>query len=136
VLTLDDLSDDPRRAPHRRIEVYSGSGRRRWPDDLKARIVADSFAAGAVVTEIARRHGCRPQQVHDWRRLARSGELILPAAAEAPLLVPLIAETPQPPSSTASITLDLADACVRVSGRPGVAALTDIFTALRKSRAC
>nr|WP_276558925.1 transposase [Bradyrhizobium elkanii] len=28
---------------------------------------------GAVVTDVARRHGCQPQQVHDWRRRARLG---------------------------------------------------------------
>jgi transposase-like protein len=37
---------------------------------LKAQIVAESLQAGAVVTDIARRHGCRPQQVHDWRHRA------------------------------------------------------------------
>ncbi|WP_369525402.1 transposase [Bradyrhizobium elkanii] len=50
-----------------RIEVYAGAGRKRWPDDLKAQIAAESLEPGAIVTDVARRHGCRPQQVHDWR---------------------------------------------------------------------
>ncbi|WP_456647440.1 MULTISPECIES: transposase [unclassified Bradyrhizobium] len=67
---MDDHSDDIRRPLTQRIEVYAGAGRKQWPDDLKARIVAESLEPGAVVTDIARRHGCRPQQVHDWRRRA------------------------------------------------------------------
>jgi transposase-like protein len=39
-------------------------GRKRWPDDLKAPIVIESFQAGAIVMDIARRHGCRLKQVH------------------------------------------------------------------------
>ena len=70
---MDDHSDDIRR-PSPRIEVYAGAGRKRWPDDLKAQIAAESLEPGAIVTDIARRHGCRPQQVHDWRRRARLGK--------------------------------------------------------------
>ncbi|PPQ13903.1 hypothetical protein CV770_39940 [Bradyrhizobium sp. AC87j1] len=62
-----------------RIEVFAGAGRKRWPDDLKAQIAAESLEPGAVVTDVARRLGCRPQQVHDWRRRARLGQLVLPA---------------------------------------------------------
>ncbi|WP_244561154.1 transposase [Bradyrhizobium canariense] len=69
---MDDHSDDIRR-PSPRIEVYTGAGRKRWPDDLKAQIAAESFEPGAIVTDVARRYGCRPQQVHDWRRRARFG---------------------------------------------------------------
>ncbi|WP_338696208.1 MULTISPECIES: transposase [Bradyrhizobium] len=71
---MDDHSDDIRRPLTPRIEVYAGGGRKQWPDDLKAQIVADSLEPGAIVTDVARRHGCRPQQVHDWRRRARSGQ--------------------------------------------------------------
>ncbi|WP_354125395.1 MULTISPECIES: transposase [unclassified Bradyrhizobium] len=70
---MDDHSDDIRRPLSPRIEVYAGAGRKHWPDDLKAQIVAESLEPGAVVTAIARRHGCRPQQVHDWRRRAHLG---------------------------------------------------------------
>lgn len=71
---MDDQSDDIRRPQVSRIEIFAGSGRQRWDDAVKARIVAESLAPGAIVTHVARRHGCRPQQVHDWRRLARADE--------------------------------------------------------------
>src|SRR3954454_21042757 len=90
---MDDHSDNIRRRLTQRIEVYAGAGRKQWPDDLEARIVAESLEPGAVVTDIARRHGCRPQQVHDWRRRARLGQLVLPAAAGALSFVPLVSES-------------------------------------------
>lgn len=59
---------------------------------LKVQIVAESLEPGAVVTDVARRHGCRPQQVHDWRHRVRSGRLALPASADALSFVPLVSE--------------------------------------------
>jgi transposase len=53
---------------------------------------AESFAPGAIVAEVARRHGARAQQMHGWRRDAREGK---PALAEvAPAFVPLVAALP------------------------------------------
>ncbi|MEZ2143432.1 transposase [Bradyrhizobium sp. DN5] len=60
---MDDHSNDIRRLLSPRIEVYAGAGRKQWPDKLKAQMVAESLEPGAIVTDIARRHGCRPQQV-------------------------------------------------------------------------
>src|SRR3954452_8361863 len=55
-----------------RLEVITGTGRRRWfSKDDKARIVEETLVAGAVISEIARRHGLTPQQVFTWRRQAR-----------------------------------------------------------------
>ncbi|WFT97071.1 transposase [Bradyrhizobium barranii] len=54
---------------------------KRWPGDLNARIAAESLEPGAIVTDVARRQGGRRQQVHDWRRRARLGQLVLPASA-------------------------------------------------------
>jgi transposase len=133
---MDDHSDDPRRMSHRRVEVYAGGGRRRWPVELKAQIVAESLVPGAVVTHVARRHGCRPQQVWDWRRMARGGELVLPIG-DTPLLVPLMAaEPPKNDDCEASIVVEICEARVRINGRPGTAALSDVFAALRKALPC
>jgi transposase len=141
----DDRSDDPKHVTPRRLEVYTGvPGRRRWADEEKARIVLESFAPGTVVTQLAQRHGCRPQQVHDWRRLARTGKLALPVppGGAMPAFVPLLpdhsAPAPAAPSAAieASILVQIADATVKVSGHPGAEALFDVFSALRRSRGC
>src|ERR1700676_864857 len=56
-----------------------GRARRRWSDEIKGRIVAESFAPGAVVSEVARRHGLSPQHLSAWRRAARARSLRVPA---------------------------------------------------------
>jgi transposase len=53
---------------------------------MKGRMVAESYAAGAVVSEVARRHDISPQHLFAWRKAARAGLLSLPAD-EARLLV-------------------------------------------------
>ncbi|WP_271610510.1 transposase [Bradyrhizobium sp. CCBAU 21359] len=35
----------------------------RWSEEVKGRIVAESYAPGAVVSEVARRHGISPQHL-------------------------------------------------------------------------
>ena len=58
--------------PVRRLEVFTGTGRRRtWTAEQKARIVAESYEAGDTVSAIARRHGLTAQQLFGWRREAR-----------------------------------------------------------------
>ena len=59
--------------PVRRLEIFTGTGRRRsWSAEQKAQIVAESFAPGASVSVVARRHGLTPQQLFTWRRQSRS----------------------------------------------------------------
>ena len=140
----DVRSDDPKRLAPRRMELYTGSQERQhWPDETKARIVLESFVPGTVVTQLAQRHGCRPQQIHDWRRLARTGKLVLPApaAGEAmPPFVPLLPDNSAPaeaaPASAAeaSLLVEIAGATVHVRGRPAAEAVFEVFSALRRSR--
>jgi transposase len=55
-----------------RNEVITGGGpRRRWSSAEKASIVRESLKPGAVVSEVAQRHGLTRWQLYDWRRKAR-----------------------------------------------------------------
>ena len=72
----------------RRIELITGSGRqRRWSTDDKARIVLESHAPGANISEVARRHGLSPQQLFGWRRQAHA--LMSASAIEAGASTPV-----------------------------------------------
>ena len=82
----------PDAAPARRIDLFTGAGRRRaWTSDEKAAIVAESYAGGASVCEIARRRGLTPTQLFTWRREAR--ERAARDGEPAPLFGPAVSET-------------------------------------------
>ncbi|MFO7854737.1 MAG: transposase [Paracoccaceae bacterium] len=75
-----------------RIEVVTGpTGRRRWPDHVKAALVLESFRDGASVSDVARKHDVSAPQLHAWRRAAREGPLPVPEDA-APGLVPILVD--------------------------------------------
>ena len=85
------------------VEVYA-SGHRRWPDDVKAQVVAETLAPGATVNAVAERYGVQPNQLSSWRGLAKQGKLVLPAAAETaaeaaelPTFAPLVLREPEEP---------------------------------------
>ena len=48
--------------------VVAKPWRRRWPEELKRRIVAETFAAGVSGARVARRHDVDAGQVYAWRR--------------------------------------------------------------------
>ncbi|MEJ0050551.1 MAG: transposase [Methylovirgula sp.] len=56
---------------------------RRWSDELKEQVVAESFLPGANVSAIARRVGIDPSQLFSWRKALRRGgaRMVAPDAA-------------------------------------------------------
>ena len=70
----------------RRVEVITGVGRRRrWTDEEKAWIVAESLDPATTVSAVARRYGLHASQLFTWRQ-----QLAAPAAREAPAFVPVV----------------------------------------------
>lgn len=89
-----DLTLDPERQP-RRFEVINGAGGRlHWSMDDKARIVAETLEPNAIISEVARRYGLRPQQVFAWRREARKQAASV--QQKSPAFVPAVVTAPPP----------------------------------------
>ncbi len=148
---MDDINADAN-GGFRRIEVLTGPARRRrWSDEEKARIVAETLVPGASVSDVARRWQVCSQQVFTWRREARAGHLVLPSAAAEPAVepgfVPIVAEA-QPMSSEATapateratkltpapvIEIRLAGAVVHVAVGTDCTLLADVLRAVRAS---
>jgi len=98
-----------------RIDVVAGpTGRRRWPEHVKAAIVLETYRDGTSVADIARRHDISPPQLHAWRRAARDGLLPMPDDdALAFLPVSVLAGAGDPPGD-GSGTLTLEIGAVRI----------------------
>lgn len=120
-----------------RLEVLCGpTGRRSWPDALKARIVAESFETGARVVEVARRHSVSPQQVTAWRRQARQGRLALPAEEETAFAGLRVEDARPAPSVLAQrpIEIEADGVIVRLAADASALRVAEIAAALRAAR--
>jgi transposase len=145
----DDTKEVSATARPQRIEVITGVERRRkWSAQEKMAIVAESLAEGAVVSEVARRHGLSPQQLFGWRsRLRDAVKGSAPSSDATPAFVPAIVED-EPPSPAAPalpavvamgaagvdpapIEIALGGVIVRVRGDADPRALTTVLKALR-----
>ncbi len=133
-----------------------GGQRRRWSSDDKARIVRESLKPGAVVSEVAQRHGLTRWQLYDWRRKARAatgssatpGDQTRPArpkpngsmskAVEVPAFAPVVTATLamplQPAASEASLVeIAIGDVSMRVRGVVDVESLVAVLNAVRRA---
>jgi len=114
-------------------------GYRKWPEEVKARIVAESFRPGVRVVDVAQRHGMLAHQLSDWRRQARQGLLALPEDAVEGLeaaFVPLAVETEIAATvgdaAVGAITIEIGgDVVLRVPGDVSLERAASLVRALR-----
>lgn len=84
----EDLSELTKVEPMRRIELITGAERRRNRSrDEKAAIVAESLLPGAVIAQVARRHGLSPQQLYGWRSSLKAQSIRQRVPAFSPIVV-------------------------------------------------
>ncbi len=113
------------REPARRVEVFTGAGRRRaWSADQKREIVAESFESGETVSAVARRHGLTPQQLR-WAARSRPEDGV---AAFTPVIVDA---APPITSGCPMIEIVMGAVAVRVVCGVDAATLTMVLRALR-----
>ena len=110
-------------------------GKRNWPRELKARIVAETLIEGETVNAVAKRYELIPSTVSDWRRMARQGKLVLPNL-DGMDFVPVEIEAPaplaQPLPTPSSGTLDVikGDVIVRLDAATPAPRVAEIARAM------
>ena len=127
---------------------------REWTDEKKLAIITESCQDGGAISDVARRHGLRPQQLFIWRsefRKRNAGKLPcdLPSTAdrgaEAPVFAPVVltndhpvetppVEAPQKATTDTASTLieiELGGATVRLRGDVDAKALATVLRAVR-----
>jgi transposase len=130
VSTLD-LTLKPEATAVRRLEVITGTGRRRrWSEDDKVRVIEETLAPGAIVSHVARRHGLTPQQLFTWRREARERAEEHRAVTFAPVVMAAPA-VPDSKIATAIIEIVIGAATVRVPPGADAAMLALVLRAVK-----
>jgi transposase len=97
---------------------------RRWSDELKEQVVAESFLPGANVSAIARRVGIDPSQLFSWRKVLRKGRVTMAAAQPDAL-------TEDKASSRAVIEIVVDDIVIRADAMVDEAHLRRVIRAVR-----
>ena len=117
----------------RRVEVITGVGRRRrWTDEEKAWIVAESLDPATTVSAVARRYGLHASQLFTWRQ-----QLAAPVAHEPPAFVPVVVAedgAAAPAEMAGRMEIALGPAVIRVGADVDAAALRRVLKVVRGLR--
>jgi transposase len=117
----------------RRIEVITGVGRRRrWTDEEKAWIVAESLDPTTTVSAVARRYGLHASQLFAWRQQLQRSASPTAAIGGSEFVPVLLAEDSTAPAEPAGrMEIALGPAVVRVGADVDAAALRRVLEVVR-----
>jgi transposase len=124
----------------RRIEVITGTGRRRrWDAETKGRLVAESFEPGCSVSEVARRHDINPSLLFLWRRQAAEATKNAESNVRGgPAFVPMVVSGDAPAAPVVNeacvVEVELGDVRIRIKGAVDRSVLREVFLAARTTR--
>ena len=117
----------------RRLEVITGIGRRRrWSDEEKARIVAESLDPATTASAVARRHGLHVSQLFTWRQQLQRSALSA-AAIDGPAFVPVLLteDSAAPVTAAGRMEIALGSVVVRVGADVDGPALRRVLEVVR-----
>jgi transposase len=84
------------------VEIFRGQPRRRWSEEDKRRLVAETLVPGETVRAVARRHGVNTSQLFTWRKRWRAQSEVPAIGAPPPTFAAVeIAR----PTSTAGVVV-------------------------------
>ena len=117
----------------RRVEVITGVGRcRRWSDEDKARIVAESLDPATTSSAVARRYGLHVSQLFTWRQqLQRSASAAQTLGGPGFVPVLLAEDGALPAEATGRMEIALGPAVVRVGADVDGPALRRVLEVVR-----
>ena len=117
----------------RRIEVITGVGRRRrWTDEEKAWIVAESLDPATTSSAVARRHGLHVSQLFTWRQqLQRSASTAETSGAPGFVPVLLAEDSAAPVAAAGRMEIALGSVVVRVGADVDGSALRRVLEVVR-----
>ena len=124
----------------RRIEVITGTGRRRrWDAETKAQLVAESFEPGRSVSEVARCHDMSPSLLFLWRRRATEATKNAESKVRGgPAFVPMVVASDAPALPVVNegcvVEVELGDVRIRIKGPVDRSVLREVFFAARTKR--
>jgi transposase len=130
------------------VTVLSGpERRRRWTRAEKLRVVEETLALEAKVSEVARRYDVHPNLLHSWRRQAQQGFLTADAGANslpadaigfaAIAVAPPVASSPASGSTAAGNMIEIEFAAgmrMRITGPVQSSTLVAVIRMLAKSK--
>jgi transposase len=119
---MSDTVIKPMSEPARRLEIFTGAGRRRsWSAEQKAAIVAESLGGVESVSAVARRYGLTPPQLFAWRREARGDSVV---AKERLRFASVVV-------GASAIEIELGGATIRVPSGSDAATLRAVLQAIK-----
>jgi transposase len=116
----------------RRIEVITGIGRRRrWTDEEKAWIVAESLDPATTVSAVARRYGLHASQLFVWRQQLQRSAAAAVVLGEQEFVPVLLEADPAPVATAGRMEIALGPVVVRVGADVDAAALRRVLEVVR-----
>ena len=115
-----------------RMEVLAGpTGKRRWSDAMKGRIISESLVSGVTVRSVAEQYGLRPNHLSSWRGLARTGKLVVPDFAGASFATVVVADRLPPPPVQDRIELVVGYMTLRMDAATDARRVAELVAALQ-----